>query len=129
MTAVIAEPVLRSASWDDLAVMWHEAVTDAEREEVLSEGKRRERLEAQRRARNAERAEWLDAAHAQYTAAEAALRGNLVRAGSPVADAWSLWSGSEQYAMAHCSEELRLWWLDHPRTTVTNWRNQVAQGR
>lgn len=117
-------------TWDALADLYGKVSHDDEAARlVLGEARRREHLEAQRKARNAERAEWLDAAHAQYMAAEAELRGNLVRYGSPVADAWSLWSGSEQYAQANCSEELRLWWLEHPRITVTQYRQQISDGR
>jgi hypothetical protein len=75
------------------------------------------------------RAEWHDAAHAQYLAAENELRGELVRKGSHVTDGWQLWRGSERFALANCSEELRLFWERSPRITVTAYRDQVRAQR
>jgi Protein of unknown function (DUF3631) len=75
------------------------------------------------------RAEWHDAAHAQYLAAENELRGELVRKGSHVTDGWQLWRGSERFALANASEELRNWWLVNPRVTVTAYRDQVRAQR
>lgn len=120
----IAATELRSASDEQLAA-WYEAGEA----EAIREAARRDRLDAQRKTRAAERGEWECAAHAQYLAAESGCRGNLVRRGSPVTDAWALWSGSDAYAMANASEELRNWWLDHPRVTVTAYRGQISNGR
>jgi hypothetical protein len=115
---------LRAASETQLLTWWR-----AGDEEALREAARRDRLAEQRKARRAEQGEWLDAAHAQYMQAETELNGLLVREDSPVQDAWSLWSGSEAYMLAHASEELRLWFQDHARLTVTAWREALANGR
>lgn len=121
---------LRAAADEDLAA-WYEDGDEADRRAALGEAERRDRLEAQRQARAAERDEWQDAAYAQYLAADAELRGNLVNRRGMAAgiDDWSLWSGTEARALAYATEELRLWWQDHPRVTVTAYRDQIAAGR
>lgn len=78
---------------------------------------------------NALREEWRQAAYAQYLAAEAVTNGYLVRAGSPLTDAFRLWSGSERFAMAHASEELANFWLENPRVTVTAYIAQHANAQ
>lgn len=99
---------------------WH-AILEAEAD-------RRDRADAARHARRNDPAatEWTMAAHAQYLDAERQCAGNLVRAGSPVTDAWQLWSGNQRWALAHATEELRNYWDAHPRVTVTAYRDQVA---
>jgi hypothetical protein len=74
------------------------------------------------------KAEWREAAYAQYLAAEAELKGELVRRDSRIADPFDLWAGPDRFAMAHSSEELRLWWTNpaHPRVTVTQYMAQHA---
>jgi hypothetical protein len=96
---------------------------------VLGEIERREKLERQRRARRGDASEWVDAAHAQYMAAEEACAGNLVARGSKVTDAWSLWSGTQAWAMANATEELRNFWDSSPRVSVTQYRQQISDGR
>jgi hypothetical protein len=117
-------------TWEALADLYGKVAHDDEAARlVLDEVTRRERLEAQRRAREAQRAEWESAAHAQYLDAERVCRGVLVARDSRVTDAWQLWSGSGRWAQANCSEELRNYWLDHPRVTVTAYRQQVSNGK
>jgi Protein of unknown function (DUF3631) len=129
MTAAVLQEV---PTWDALADLYSKVSHDDEAARlVIDEARRRERLERQRRTRQAGVSAWVDAAHAQYMAAEAATNGNLVRRDSPVTDAWSLWSGTEAYALAHASEELRLWWQEpgNARITITQYRRQVSDGR
>jgi hypothetical protein len=104
--------------------------------------------------RQAERAEWHDAAHAQYLRAEAECNGYLVRgphhdyrdapgkpgkceecgnaAGYPRhrgTDAFALWTGSEEFANCHATEELRAFWDRERRITVSEYQRQAAAGR
>ena len=69
--------------------------------------------------------DWQNAAYADYLAAERELCGNLAVRDTPFTDAFVLWTGTEAFAQKYCTEELRNWWLDHPRVTVTAYRNQV----
>lgn len=79
------------------------------------------------RARQAaERAAWLDAAHAEYLRASEACNGHLLRAGAAVADELALWRGSEQWARGQASEELNGWWDDHGRLSLAAYRRQQA---
>ena len=107
------------------------AYDDDARRIVENELASRDRAEKSRRAAREQTSEWVDCAHAQMMAAERELNGNLVRRDSPVKDAWSLWSGSEAYALAHCSEELRLWWQEpgQARITVSQYKQQIADGK
>lgn len=82
------------------------------------------------RARQAaERAAWLDAAHAEYLRASEACNGHLLRAGAAVADELALWRGSEAWARGQASEELRNWWDDHGRLSLAAYRRQQAMQR
>lgn len=90
----------------------------------------RERTRLRRLRSDPDVAAWTDAAHAQYVMAEAECAGNLVRRGSHVTDAWSLWSGGEPWARAHASEELRNFWDRHGRVpTVTEYRDAMRGER
>ena len=99
--------------------------------ELLAEEDRRYRL-AQARKTRARRefadpavTNWGEAAEAQFKAAEAACAGNLVRDGSQITDAYSLWRGPEWRARQEATEELNNWWDEHPRIpTVTETRRQ-----
>ena len=127
MTALTDVP-----TWEALADLYGKVSYDDEAARlVIGEARRREGLERAKRARQAGVSAWTDAAHAQYMAAEAACNGNLVRRDSPVRDAWSLWIGTGAYALAHASEELRLWWQEpgNARITVSQWREQTAAGK
>jgi Protein of unknown function (DUF3631) len=115
---------------DQLSDLYAKVAHDDEARRIVeSELERRERAEKARRAYAEDRAEWENAAYAQYLDAERECRGVLVRRGSPVADGWALWSGSEKWAQANCSEELHNYWLDHPRVTVTAYKQQIADGK
>ena len=74
---------------------------------------------------------WIDAAHAQMMQAECELAGKLVRQGSPIKDAWSLWSGTAIFADAHCTDDLRRWWElpGNERITITAYRAQERRQR
>jgi hypothetical protein len=97
---------------------------------VLSEAARRDRADHAARLRAAVRAEWYDAMFAQYLAAEAECRGNLLsREGlrEGIADPISLWTGPRDRAMRLASEELRDYWLVHPRMTITEYLRQRSR--
>ena len=101
-------------------------------DDIAAERRRRKNAAqiARRRAGPVEQA-WIDAAHAQMMQAEAELAGKLVRQGSPIADAWSLWSGSAIFADAHCTDDLRRWWElpGNRRMTLTEYKAQERHAR
>ena len=133
MTASMRE--LRHLTDDQVAELWHVGSIDLDT--VIAEGNRRD--DAERRAReakdrararaSAERAAWLDAAHAQYLAADAECAGHRVRDGVSVADALSLWRGSEAWARGQASEELNNYWDVHGRLSLAEYRRQQAMQR
>lgn len=131
MTAeIVSRSGLRSLTWDELAELGR-ACDDVTGAAIMAEATRRERLERAQAARDAERATWAEAAHAQYLAADAVCRGVLLsrqgkRAG---VSEWSLWSGPEARAMKYASEELREFWYANPRVTVGKYRQQASSGR
>lgn len=65
--------------------------------------------------------EWV---HLQWLAAEKATNGYLLNAAGVAAgvDPLSLWGGNVERARKYASEELRRWWEDHPRKTLTEFR-------
>lgn len=102
------------------------------------------------------RAEWERAAHAQYLDAEQECSGYLVRRPHHVyrekpaepgkcaepgcghlaryprhsgVDAFVLWTGSDDWARQHATDELRAYWDTHPRMTLTEYRRQSAGER
>jgi len=101
-------------------------------DDIAAERRRRKNAAqiARRRAGPVEQA-WIDAAHAQMMQAEAELAGKLVRQGSPIADAWSLWSGTAIFADAHCTDDLRRWWElpGNRRMTLTEYKAQERHAR
>jgi hypothetical protein len=119
---------LRNAGDDELAALYGSA-DEATARLVLTEAARRDRLERGRAARNAISADWFLFAHAQYLAADAECRGNLLsRAGIAAGvDAWSLWSGPAVRVELYASEELREFWLTNQRVTVKQYAAQVRQ--
>jgi hypothetical protein len=123
----IARDSLRTLTDEQLFRLYHDGHAEA-----LTEAKRRDQVARFIRERAAERdavrAEWYDAAFAQYLAAEAACNGYLVADGAPVGDAFELWAGPERTAWKRASEELRNFWLAHPRITVTQYAAQVTAG-
>jgi AAA domain len=134
MTAALCEMTL-----DELAGAYDSGDEDT-MAAVLAEAERRDaadEADRKRRERNAKRFQrnsgWYDAAFAQYLQAEAQTRGNLLsRLGlaEGIEEPFTLWSGPEAWAMARASEELREFWLDHPRLTVTAYAAQkAADGR
>ncbi|MGO9079909.1 MAG: AAA family ATPase [Streptosporangiaceae bacterium] len=125
MTVTLERPDLTALADEQLAGMFGGAdaalITD-----LLAELDRRDAEEKAARRRQARRddsvrCEWESAAHAQMLAAEAACAGNLVRRDSWMTDAWQLWSGPEHVALANATEELRNFWDDNPRITVTEY--------
>lgn len=136
-TALDVRPAdLAKLTDDQLESIFARACQDADEETqrvVLGIVTRRDQAAAYWREVNARtnalREEWRQAAYAQYLAAEAVTNGYLVRAGSPLTDAFRLWSGSERFAMAHASEELANFWLDNPRVTVTAYLAQHANAQ
>lgn len=91
---------------------------------------RRDKAARDAAKRAAERAAWLDAAHAQYQQASADCNGRLLADGASVADELSLWRGSEAWARRMASEELRNWWDDHGgRLSLAEYRRQGAMQR
>jgi hypothetical protein len=128
MTTMTAEaPPLAALTDDELAAMFRGA-DDDQAAAVLAEAQRRDDVIRSRNARRNDpsRADWKVAAHAQYMAAEAACNGNLVRRDSKITDAWQLWSGPAHVAQANATEELRNYWRDHPRQSVTAYQAQLA---
>ncbi len=89
--------------------------------------RRRQQQERQAKARARRRADreefdlWI---HSQWLCAEADCRGVLLnKAGVDGGiDPVSLFSGPEARAMKYASEELRNWWLGHPRLTLTRFK-------
>ena len=79
----------------------------------------------------AAREEWRLHAEAQYLAAEAATRGHLLSphgTGKGI-DPRSLWAGRERAARRYASPELRAWWDQHGRLTVTQYLDQIRRDR
>lgn len=130
MTILADAPGIRALTDDDLAALYAGA-PDETRDAIVAELGRRDRLEQARRKRADVSAEWTDAAHAQYLAAERECCGNLVnRRGVALGITdWSLWSGPESRALAYATEELRNYWDANPRVTVSDYRDQIAAGR
>lgn len=94
--------------------------------ELERECDRRERAERTRAAQARRYAEWRDYHHAEFVAAEDYCRGNMLSAAGKRAgtDPARLWCGAEDKAYMYASEELREWWLAHPRLTPGEWDRQ-----
>ena len=118
---------------DDALCGTYRSADDRAGRRILAEAARRDQADRHARLRAAVRAEWYDAMFAQYLAAEAECRGNLLsREGlrEGIADPISLWTGPRDRAMKLASEELRDYWLIHPRMTVTEYlRQRSTAGR
>lgn len=103
---------------------------------LVAEEERLERAAASRQAARrkyeALRLEWYEnIAYPQFLQAQAYCGGGkmLSLLGERNTDEPSvLWTGSENDAQAWASEELKTWWLDHPRTTFRAWLRQRARG-
>jgi hypothetical protein len=126
MSITLEAPPLAALTDDELAALY--GPDDTLNVAILAEGQRRDDQVAARNARRNDpvRSDWETAAYAQYLAAERACNGNLVRRDSKITDAWQLWSGPEHVARANATEELRNYWRDHPRLTVTAYQQQTA---
>ena len=125
---------LRALSDDELATAYGTA-DDLERDALGAEGDRRDKAgkdSARSKARWASvSSQWHDGAYAQYLAAETYCRGYMLSREGQAAGVseWSLWSGPAKTAERHASEELRNWWLDNPRMTVTEYSTCLRADR
>lgn len=124
----------RNHSDEDIAALYADADEDTAAE-LRSEMARRDAKDATH-ARDAARwaavtQAWMDWQHAQYLAADAECRGNLLsREGAAAGiSEFSLWTGSAEDAARYASEELREFWLSHPRLSVSQFRAQARRGR
>lgn len=122
MTADTRE--LRELTDSQLSELWRAGSIDLATLEA--ECARRDAADKRKARASAERAAWLDAAHAQYLAADAECAGHLVRDGADVADALSLWRGSEAWARGQASEELNNYWDVHGRLSLAEYRRMQA---
>lgn len=125
MTTGVAE--IRELSDNELSDLWRAGGIDLATLERESD--RRDRAARAAAKRAAERAAWLDAAHAQYEQASEACAGHLLADGASVADELSLWRGSEAWAQGQASEELREWWHVNGRLSLAEYRRQQAMQR
>lgn len=133
MTAAVLE--LGTLTDDELAALY-QVGGDTTKAAVLAacedRDARAEQARAARERRAAKVADWESGAYAQYLAAEAATNGYLLsREGTAAGiDPWpALWRGAEGTAMRYASEELREFWLAHPRVTVTGYLSQATDRR
>jgi hypothetical protein len=126
---------LRTLTDEELCDLWsaggvtlEDAEAEWDRREQAERTAQRSRERSARRYLTGTAGEWYEAAYAEYCAAERACKGNLLSAlgeAEGITQPFSLWRGSEAWAHARASEELRNWWLDHPRLTVTAYEHQV----
>ena len=121
-------PRLRRLSDDELAQAWHVGAVDLAT--LTAECGRRDRADRSAAKRKAERSAWYDAAHAQYLAADAQCRGNLLSdlgRREDIGQEMALWTGSDAWADARASEELReFWYQNGGRLSLANYRRQQA---
>ena len=112
---------LRSMSDEALAAMFGDGEQPLS-PAAMAEMARRDRVATRRRkaaaTRAAAEAEWMDAAHAHFLAAEARCRGNLLARGSTVGEAFpALYRMSERDFGRQASEEMREFCGSSPRPT------------
>ena len=121
-------PRLRELDDNQLSEAWHVGAVDLAT--LTAECARRDRADRSAAKRKAERSEWYDAAHAQYLAADAQCRGNLLSdlgRREDIGQAMTLWTGSDAWADARASEELRAFWdANGGRLSLANYRRQQA---
>lgn len=69
---------------------------------------------------------WELFAHAQYLAAEEECRGNLIRREylAEHTSGWRLWTGGHSWAYERATDELREFWDNNTRVTVSEFREQ-----
>lgn len=94
---------------------------------ILADVKRREKVAAHKAYRHAMYAEWRDGFEADFAAAEAATVGYWFSEAGRAAgiNPERLWTGTEEWAMAMASEELKNFWETRPRVTVWQYKRQV----
>jgi hypothetical protein len=132
----MSETIFQGMSDQEIADLYNATTDENVRSAAIAELAHRDRKNATSR-RDAARwaavySEWLDFAHAQYLAADAACNGYLLNRDGLAAgiDPWSLWSGSARRAERYASDELRNFWDANPRLTVTQFReHQRRAGR
>ena len=121
-------PRLRELDDYQLSQAWHAGALDWVT--VERECNRRDRADRSAAKRQAERSAWYDAAHAQYLAADAQCCGNLLSdlgRREDIGQAMTLWTGSDAWADARASEELReFWYQNGGRLSLANYRRQQA---
>jgi hypothetical protein len=128
VTAELLAPDLASLSDGELLSLYANG-TDADRAAVLAECRRQDTRRKARARRSRLTSEWEEGAYAQYLAAEAECCGYLTSREGDAAgiSPWpALWTGPERRALRLASEELRNYWLDHPRVTVSQYAAMAA---
>lgn len=138
VTVATPERDLTAATWDELAAMSADAdpavsaAAFAEGQRRDLEELRRERMAAARKGYEALRAEWYDAAHAQYLQAETYCGGGSMLSAlgkRKTSEPMTLWTGSEEQARRWASEELLEFWDYHcARLSFGTWLRQRARG-
>lgn len=125
MEPIVLAP-MRAMSDDELLALY--LADEESARAALAEAARRDRLEQAARDRRRVQQEWMDLQHAQYLAADAATRGNLLsREGRKAGvSEFALWTGPEALARRYASWELNEFWDANPRVTVTEYRRQLA---
>lgn len=131
MSETISPVSLKALTGDQLEALYRSAEDDALVVLVIREAGRREQCARERAARHAVNEEWFLWAHAQFLAAEAECRGELLnRTGNAAGiDPWSLWSGPAGRVEKYASEELRDFWMANPRMTVMQYAAQVREAQ
>lgn len=138
VTVATPERDLTAATWDELAAMSADAdpavsaAAFAEGQRRDLEELRRERMAAARKGYEALRAEWYDAAHAQYLQAETYCGGGSMLSAlgkRKTSEPMTLWTGSEEQARRWASEDLLEFWDYHcARLSFGTWLRQRARG-
>ena len=123
----MSDEELRELFASDQAVA---ALAEAERRDTADQetARGRARTDKARQALKAIRGEWEEAAYAQYLAADAECRGNLLsKAGeAAVTSELSLWRHSTADAHRFASEELNDFWEKWPRVSLQAYTRQRA---
>lgn len=118
---------LRNATGEELEELYFAVIAEMDRRDREARTAQ-ERAEAARVRRAAVRDEWEMYQHADYLAADAECRGNLLSKAGLAADVseYSLWTGREDVARKYASEELNEYWDKHPRFTIGEFAKQRA---
>ena len=153
MTATMPPDTLAGYTDAELTVFYGQAVAtdNAEWAQILeAECERRDRADREERASDVQaraelvrrrahakyratgdQADWYEAAHAQFLAAEKDCAGQLLSAEGMKATSqpMTLWTGTEKWARRLASEELCNWWDANGRLTFSQYRRQAAASR